>query len=141
MIVCCGLQLRGRIITSAYDGGSHTFLEHPIAAWTRAHGDPRTMLLAPVGAATGAAARPKKFDGKLAGSYSWPFSFPFPQEVPTGGAGAASPTPQSFTEKHVRGSVQYELVLRMSHGILRSDSKYVCGLFSARVESAMADFF
>ena len=139
MIVCCGLQLRGRIITSAYDGGSHTFLEHPIAAWTRAHGDPRTMLLAPVGAAAGSVARPKKFDGKLAGSYSWPFSFPFPQEVPAGGAAAASPTPQSFTEKHVRGSVQYELVLRMSHGILRSDSKYVCSLFSAKVKSAMTD--
>lgn len=85
------------------------------------------MLLAPIGAAAAGSPRPKKFDGKLAGSYSWPFSFPFPQEAPAGGAGSASPTPQSFAEKHVRGSVQYELVLRMSHGILRSDSKCVFG--------------
>jgi hypothetical protein len=35
------------------------------------------------------------------------------------------PTPQSFSERNTRGSVQYELVLRVTHGILRPDSKYV----------------
>jgi hypothetical protein len=35
------------------------------------------------------------------------------------------PTPQSFWERDTRGSVQYELVLRVTHGILRPDSKYV----------------
>lgn len=113
-------------MTSAYDGGSYTFLEHPIVAWTRAHGDPRAMLLAPLTdlADAAAGARTKKFEGKLTGNYSWPFSFPFPQEVHLKD-GQTSPAPQSFAEKAVRGSVQYELVVRMSHGILRSDSKYV----------------
>ena len=35
------------------------------------------------------------------------------------------PTPQTFLERDKSGSVQYELVLRLTHGILRSDSKYV----------------
>jgi len=33
------------------------------------------------------------------------------------------PIPQTFLERDTKGSVQYELVLRLTHGILRSDSK------------------
>jgi len=34
------------------------------------------------------------------------------------------PTPQTL-ERDTIGNVQYELVLRVTHGIMRSDSKYV----------------
>ncbi|KAF9478394.1 hypothetical protein BDN70DRAFT_808896 [Pholiota conissans] len=99
------LSLRGRIITSAYDGGSHTFLEHSVITVTPA--------------------RPKKFDGKFSGAYSWPFSFSFPQQATSVAIPEADCNiiPQSFTEKEIKASVQYELVLRMTHGLLRSDSK------------------
>jgi hypothetical protein len=85
------------------------------------------MLLAPLPdpndpRASSPTARPKKFDGKLAGTYSWPFSFAFPQTT-TSAHTASNATPQTFSEKNVNASVQYELVLRMTHGILRSDSK------------------
>ncbi|KAF8969354.1 hypothetical protein BDZ97DRAFT_238363 [Flammula alnicola] len=124
------LSLRGRIVTSSYDGGSYTFLEHPIASWTRSNGDPRAMLLSPLSDASNSASlsnpRPKKFDGKLSGIYSWPFSFPFPTEIKLesqAGEQRAHPTPQTFSERDTKGNIQYELVLRMTHGILRSDSK------------------
>jgi hypothetical protein len=68
----------------------------------------------------------KKFDGKLSGQYSWPFSFLFKDIQVLGQKdqeGRQSSPPQSFFERGIQGSVQYELVLRMTHGILRSDSK------------------
>ena len=38
-------------------------------------------------------------------------------------ASTCSALPQTFSEREAKGSVQYELVLRMTHGMLRSDSK------------------
>ena len=107
------------MITSAYEDGTWTFLDHTITSWARTNGDPRTD--APLSSNT------KKFEGKLSGNCSQPFSFPFPKEVATGiqGEQQTYPTPQSFSERDTRGSVQYELVLRVTHGILRPDSKYV----------------
>ncbi|PPR04656.1 hypothetical protein CVT24_011874 [Panaeolus cyanescens] len=107
------LSLRGRVMTSAYDEGVCTFLEYPITVWTRAHGDPHTMLL-------NGDSRAKKFEGKLSGNYTWPFTFAFPSEVQLNGPHR---TPPTFFDRKLMCSVQYDLVLKISHGMLRSDSK------------------
>jgi hypothetical protein len=106
------------VITSSYEDGSCTFLDHPITSWARTNGDPRSDA--------SSSSNTKKFDGKLSGNYSWPFSFPFPKEVAIGIQGEQQTylTPQTFLERDTRGNVQYELVLRVTHGVLRSDSKY-----------------
>ncbi|KAF5321357.1 hypothetical protein D9619_000548 [Psilocybe cf. subviscida] len=146
------LSVRGRIVTSSWEGGSQTFIDMPILSWTRNGGDPRPKsILAHLEAAEARSC--KKYDGKFTGKYSWPFSFPFPSEMEQSelgsstfsippppsrssssqsssdskGTGSGASTrfalPQTFSEREAKGSVQYELVLRMTHGILRSDSK------------------
>lgn len=119
------LQLRGRITASSYEDGSCTFIDQPIISWTRSNGDPRSVSPSIEDNAGPSTSRAKKFDGKLSGQYSWPFSFPFPKDLPALGQGNRIPAPQSFFEREVQASVQYDLVLRMTHGILRSDSKWV----------------
>lgn len=116
------LSLRGRVIASSYEGGSYTFLDQPITSWVRTNGDPRSVSPTPDASTS---SNTKKFDGKLSGNYNWPFSFPFPKEVAVGIQGQQSmyPTPQTFLEYDKSGSVHYELTLRLTHGILRSDSK------------------
>lgn len=127
----------------------------PILSWTRNGGDPRPKSIMAHLEATEARSS-KKYESKLSGKYSWPFSFPFPSEMKqceigfstpsvspsatrsspssqsssdskgTGSSSSASTRstlPQTFSEREAKGSVQYELVLRMTHGILRSDSK------------------
>ncbi|PPQ66742.1 hypothetical protein CVT26_009543 [Gymnopilus dilepis] len=113
-------QLRGRIITSSYEDGSSTFLDHPVISWSRSNGDPRCVSPS---IEDNVSSRAKKFDGKLSGQYSWPFCFPFPKSLPAQGHEGGLPVPQSFFERGVQASVQYDLVLRMTHGLLRSDSK------------------
>ncbi|KAF8914294.1 hypothetical protein CPB84DRAFT_1742084 [Gymnopilus junonius] len=118
------LSLRGRIITTSYEDGSCTFLDQPIIFWTRSNGDPRSVSPSiEDNAAPPTSHAAKKFDGKLSGQYSWPFSLSFPKDLPAWGQGGRMPTPQSFFEREIQASVQYDLVLRMTHGILRSDSK------------------
>lgn len=124
------VSLRGRVITSSYEGGSCTFLDHPITAWARSNGDPRLLPSTTDGSAPSSSSKIKKFDGKLSGDYSWPFSFSFPQEVAMSIQGEQQmyPIPQSLLDSNTRGNVQYELVLRVTHGILRPDSKLHVGV-------------
>ncbi|KAF9534572.1 hypothetical protein CPB83DRAFT_878940 [Crepidotus variabilis] len=154
------LIVRGRLVTSSFEGGVYTFYEHTIVNWTRADGDPRTTFSSPeavgsplpqsspssssptspssttrisfsspTGSRPGTPSgsiRTKRFDAKLFGSYLWPFSFPFPAEVTIPGLdseGKAYPTPQTFNEKGVNAAVQYEVILKMTHGVLKADSK------------------
>lgn len=104
--------------------------------WTRAHGDPRTVILNPevttqIAASSSSssvdtATRPKKFDGKLSGQYIWPYSFPFPSEISLqDGEDRRCPAPQTFLERGEITTVQYSLVLKMTHGMLRADTKFV----------------
>ena len=71
----------------------------------------------------------KKFEGKLSGQYSWPFLLAFPKEVTIRGQhhylSKTYPTPRSFHECETNISVQYDMVLRITHGMLRADSKCV----------------
>ena len=68
----------------------------------------------------------KKFESKLLGQYTWPFSLAFPKEVIIRGQhrylSKAYPTPPTFFEDGTKTSVQYDLVLRITHGMLCPDS-------------------
>ncbi|KAF9057795.1 hypothetical protein BJ165DRAFT_1423537 [Panaeolus papilionaceus] len=103
------LILRGRIMTSAYDEGICTFLEYPVVTWTRADGHPHENP-----------AVRKKYEGKLEGDYTWPLNFSFPSEIQLNGSQHAPPT---FVDRKSMCSVQYDFVLKISHGILRSEAK------------------
>jgi hypothetical protein len=116
------MQLKGRIVTSFVEGGSYSFLEYSHKIWSKLDGDPR-------GSSTG-----RNFDGKLSGDIEFAFSFPFPTEInlesraATKGKRAlrppvASPTPQTFLERNVKANIGYELILIISHGMLRTNSK------------------
>jgi hypothetical protein len=76
----------------------------------------------------------KKFEGKLSGQYSWPFLLTFPKEVTIRGQhqylSKTYSTPRSFLESEKNVSVQYDLVLRITHGMLRADSKFVFNIFA-----------
>lgn len=104
------ISLRGRVITSFLDGGSYTFMDHRVPIWHRSSTN-------------------KTMDGKLVGAHSWPFSFPFPQEVCIPGRESETfPAPQTFLERGTNANVQYDLVLRITHGLLRPDSKLQTGV-------------
>lgn len=62
-------------MTSSLDGGSLQFMGHEFTVWDKSFGDPRRQLNTSETSSKG------KFDGKLVGRYSLPFSFPFPTHV------------------------------------------------------------
>lgn len=132
------LTLIGKIVTGSYEGETCTFLNRPIINWTRSHGNPRTVILN-AGPTTQSSAssssssvdtttRSRKFDGKLSGQYIWPFSFPFPSEITLEGDDRKYPAPQTFLERGESTTVQYSLVLKMTHGMLRADTKLQAGI-------------
>ena len=97
-----------------------------MTSWDRNDGDPRSMFFT-------SETIIKKFEGKLSGQYSWPFLLDFPKEVTIRGQhqylSKTYPTPRSFFENEKKVSVQYDLVLRITHGMLRADSKFVFNVF------------
>ena len=116
--------MRGKI-ASQFEDGCY-FLDHPVINWTRTNGDPR----APPDVVSSRLPTLKKFDGKLSGSYVWPFFLQFPSEVTVvqDGEQQKYPTPQTFVERGTNVTIQYSLVIKMTHGILRTDSKFVLSL-------------
>jgi hypothetical protein len=65
---------------------------------------------------------------KLFGHCVWPLSFPLPKTVvvPTGsGEMRSCRLPETFLERDTRVSVQYDLTINISRGILRSDNRSV----------------
>ena len=59
------------MITGSLDGEFHTFLNHRVFVWNHAFRNPCLIGKYPA----------KKFDGKLSGSYEFPFCFSFPTHV------------------------------------------------------------
>lgn len=112
------LQIRGTLITAANEAGFYTFLDREIGLWSKSMGDPRSTTPSST-----------KFNGKLSGEYQWPFSFPFPTEIPTPGSSESpaplSSLPQTFKERNSGASVQYELLVHISRGMLKANSKYI----------------
>ncbi|KAJ3984987.1 hypothetical protein F5890DRAFT_1474107 [Lentinula detonsa] len=108
-------QVRGRAITGANEGGSHIFLDHSVSLWSKEQGEPnayRNDLTAVAGTSTSSR------NGKLLGSYTFPFTF----SLPTGEADGVA-LPDTFHERASGVRVRYELVLKIGRGRLKSDSK------------------
>jgi len=66
-------QVKGKIVTSSLEGGSHLFFTHDYMIWDKGSGDPRqpSPEISPRG----------KFEGKFNGQYYFPFFIPFPVHV------------------------------------------------------------
>ncbi|KAJ3745018.1 hypothetical protein DFH05DRAFT_1491925 [Lentinula detonsa] len=109
------MTVRGRAITGANEGGSHIFLDHSVSLWSKEQGEPnayRNDLTAVAGTSTSSR------QGKLLGSYTFPFTF----SLPTGEADGVA-LPDTFHERASGVRVRYELVLKIGRGRLKSDSK------------------
>ncbi|KAJ4000486.1 hypothetical protein F5050DRAFT_1804092 [Lentinula boryana] len=109
------MTVRGRAITGANEGGSHIFLDHSVSLWSKEQGEPnayRNDLTAVAGTSTSFK------NGKLLGSYMFPFSI----SLPTGDADGVA-LPETFHERASGVRVRYELVLKIGRGRLKSDSK------------------
>ncbi|KAF8645793.1 hypothetical protein AX16_007574, partial [Volvariella volvacea WC 439] len=109
------LTVTGQFITSAYDQGTFTFLEHTMTIWSKT-----SSSSARESAVTGS---------KLSGGYSWPFCIPFPEETtlphPNGKNVPAKlvHTPASILKRSIGATIQYELTLRVCRGWFKSDSR------------------
>jgi len=64
--------VKGKIATSSLEGGSLPFLAYEHTLWSKSYGDPHQL---------DQSSPKEKFNGKLVGKYSFPFSFPFPTQV------------------------------------------------------------
>ncbi|KAJ4477348.1 hypothetical protein J3R30DRAFT_3291186 [Lentinula aciculospora] len=105
-------MVRGRIITGPRSDETVTFLTilHPI--WARSTDTPRTPSLSE--GASGS---------KLFGDCIWSFSIPLPKSVDVQKSGVNYCLPETFSERDLAVSVQYDLTIHISRGKLRTDSQ------------------
>ncbi|KZT29753.1 hypothetical protein NEOLEDRAFT_1106344 [Neolentinus lepideus HHB14362 ss-1] len=106
-------KITGRIINTRTTGNDVFFrLEHTI--WSTFMGHPRD---------TGnSESSSEEYNAKLKGSYSWPFSIDVPREVHI--KGIAYPLPPTFQDRNVQCTVQYNIIVHLARGRLRTDSKF-----------------
>ncbi|KAE9405202.1 hypothetical protein BT96DRAFT_955390 [Gymnopus androsaceus JB14] len=107
-------MVRGRLITGPRSDETVTFMTvmHPI--WARSADTPRTP--SPSEGTSGS---------KLFGDCVWSFSIPLPKTVSVGksGSDAQFRLPETFSERELGASVQYDLTIHVSRGKLRADSQ------------------
>ncbi|KAF8905076.1 hypothetical protein CPB84DRAFT_1772347 [Gymnopilus junonius] len=124
------ISVRGNYLTGASPDQHRTFLELTHTLWSPTQGDPRHSRRSDGSSLSNPAFgnvvdTPSPFTGKLSGKYSWPFAIDLPKEVSiTCGKNKkleAFALPQTFNERYARGSIDYELVLRISRSRLRPD--------------------
>jgi hypothetical protein len=120
-ITAVTVSVTGKIVTGAKSGDVYTFMTYSEPLWSRAMGDPHTSSPS---SSPGSASR---FNGKLSGSYSWPFSFTLPKKVTLQHTSAEPPQtyrlPQTFLERLTIVSVQYDLTVNITRTKLRPDSQ------------------
>jgi hypothetical protein len=106
------VMIRGRIITGPRPDETVTFMTviHPI--WARSADTPRTP--SPSEGASGS---------KLFGSCVWSFSIPLPRTATVGKSGAQFRLPETFSERDLGASIQYDLTVHVSRGKFRGDSQ------------------
>ena len=69
---------------------------------------------------------PKRYSGKLFGSYFWPFSITLPSHVSLNTSSALSGPfrlPETFLERHSQTSIQYDIEAHIIRSRFRVDSK------------------
>ena len=111
------LQVRGRFLPGHSDLlEHHTLFEFSNTMWPKD--------------SDGTVAIPVHSHGKLSGTYSWPFSVSIPEKIQfaRGSTGSTPETnghipPQTFMERIVTASVQYEVTLHIGRGKLKTDYK------------------
>jgi hypothetical protein len=117
-------KLRGHFVTGFLEEGTYTFLNQVVTIWDKNAGDPRMPHPSPLDFD---GSKKTKFNAKLEGSYSWPFSIHFPTEIilpsRNGSSQQVVQTPQSFLERGIGANVQYQLVMHITHGLFTPNSK------------------
>lgn len=105
------MKIRGRVITGPRPDETVTFMTivHPI--WARSADTPR--MPSPSQGTNGS---------KLVGDCVWSFSIPLPKTVALG-SDTQFRLPETFSEREVAASVQYDLTIHVSRGKLRADSQ------------------
>ncbi|KAF9455135.1 hypothetical protein P691DRAFT_754242 [Macrolepiota fuliginosa MF-IS2] len=122
------LNMKGKLITTHREEGSppenrdRIFLERSHNLYSKkSHGDPGNWGQCNV-------SRNRKPDGKMQGTYHFPFSFPFPTEVAVDKGHNLTPIvtyemPPSHLERDSRVTVRYDMGLVIGHGRLKLDSR------------------
>jgi hypothetical protein len=107
----------GRITTGARTDDILTFLSQSLCIWSKSTDLPRVVPSSSAGAS----------GSKLLGRCEWPLSIPLPPEVTIpsllGGPTQTYRLPETFMERQVNASVQYELTIIIGRGRFRSDSQ------------------
>jgi len=114
--------MTGRIITGSSVSDSFVFLSQSLPIWSKSPDVPRL---------------PSTSEGaqgpKLLGQCVWPLNIAIPRTVNCPGEGGDIRTfrlPETFLERHTVASIQYDLTVQVSRGILRADQKYADRLSS-----------
>lgn len=125
-------QVKGRLITRypeqpSYDKRDFVFLNYKHELYSKdTIGDPYQFAQCDV-------SRNEEFDGKMEGTYHFPFSFPFPTEVELGdGRDDIVSATQKIPPTFMRGSgatVRYEIELVVGYGKLKLNDRYGCFVF------------
>lgn len=135
-------------MTGANPDQHRTFLELTHTLWSPSQGDPRYSIDRDGSSSSNPSSVnivnvPSLFAGKLQGEYTWPFSIDLPKEVfITSGRDKklqSFPLPQTFNERYARGSIDYELVLRISRSRLRPDYRYAFNICLSKILNATKD--
>ncbi|KAF9562006.1 hypothetical protein CPC08DRAFT_634774 [Agrocybe pediades] len=125
------ISVQGQYLTGANPDQQFTFLDLSYTLWSQSSGKPPNSnglhqhTLSPTGLISSSSS--SKFDGKLHGDYTWPFSIPLPKDVtlPYGKNNELKtfPLPQTFNERLAKGSINYEVYLRISRGKFQPDDR------------------
>lgn len=130
-------QIRGEYLTGANPDQQLTFLDLSYPLWSQSEGDPRSVNASrDINITFGhvSSVPPARFSGRLLGQYTWPFSITLPKEVSVPCGKGKQPQmfalPQTFNERHAKGSINYEVSLRINRGKFQSDHRYGVGPLS-----------
>lgn len=110
------VTVTGRIITGPGSEDSQTFLNLVVPIWSKSSDVPHLPSSSP--GANGS---------KLSGQCVWPLSIALPRTVqlPSSSGDQTFRLPETFLERHTGASIQYDLSVLISRGLLRSDSRIV----------------
>lgn len=107
-------MITGRVITGSHSSGSFTFLNQSSTIWSKSGGFQRSQ---------------SSFDGtsssKLRGTCKWPLSLSLPRKVNvtnSHGDTDCYPLPETFLERQMSASIQYDFTLLIGRGKLRTDN-------------------
>ncbi|KAF9475101.1 hypothetical protein BDN70DRAFT_996645 [Pholiota conissans] len=119
------LTVLGQFITGANQGEQLSFIDITHVIWTQADGEPKHASASDDDSSP--PSNSPKFTGKLQGEYTWPFSIDLPKEVVlTVGHRNEHQVfhpPQTFSERHTRATISYEICLKLMRNKLRADHR------------------